>query len=72
MRYVEVDDHGNVVNVDAACHNVRSHEHVYLTRLEFIENLVTLSLLQVGVHFARVDLHLLQSTVDGLHLLLLS
>ena len=52
VRNIEVDDHCDIVDVDASCNDVRSHEYVYLTRLEFIENLVTLSLLQVGVHLA--------------------
>ena len=72
VRHVVVYHHGNVIDVDASSHDVGSHEHVYLSRLELIQNLVAFSLLQVGVHLARVYLHLHQRAVDGLHLLLLA
>ena len=72
VGYIEVDDHSNIVDVNATCYDVGGYEHVDLSGLELIEDFVALSLLKVGVHLTRINLHLLQSAVDGLHLLLLA
>ncbi len=47
MGHVIVDDHQNVINVDATCHDFCCHEHVYLASLEAVHHLVTLCLRKV-------------------------
>ena len=47
VRYIEVDNHCDVVDVNAASHDISSHEHVDLSGLELVENLIALSLLEV-------------------------
>ena len=68
VGHVIVDDHGDVVYVDAAGHDVGGHEHVYLVALELVHDVVTLGLLQVGVHLAAVHVLALQGSGQLLHL----
>ena len=56
VGHVEVDDDTDIVDVDAASHDVGSHEHVYHTRLEAVHHIVTLGLREVAVHRCTVDL----------------
>ena len=50
VRRIVVDDHGDVVDVDAAGHDVGGHQKVNLLRPEELHHLVAFGLLQVGVH----------------------
>ena len=68
--HVEVDDHRDVVDVDAAGDDVGGDDDVELAALELEHHLVALGLVEVGVHLAAVDLHALQRGSDLLHLLL--
>ena len=43
-RHVEVDDHRYVVDVYTACHDVRCHEDIELSRLEAVHDIVALLL----------------------------
>ena len=51
---VVVDDHGDVVDVDAAADDVGGHEEVDVAGLELVHHVVALFLLQVGVHGVAV------------------
>ena len=70
MRHIIIDDHLNVVDVYTTSHNISSHKHIYLLALEFEHHLVALSLTKVAMHFACVNLYLLELTVYLLNLLL--
>ena len=72
VRHIEVDNHGNVVDVDATGYDVGSHQHVNLSALKFIQHLVAFGLVEVRVHLATVYVHSLQCAVDGFHLLFLA
>ena len=71
-RNVVVDDHLNVVDVYAACHNVGSHENIDVAGLEAEHHLVTLSLRQVGMHGATADILLYEAAMYLLDTLLLA
>jgi hypothetical protein len=47
VGHIEVYDHGDVVDVDAASHDVSSHENVNLSGLELVEDVIAFSLLEV-------------------------
>ena len=72
MGHVVVDDHQDVVNVNAACYDVGSYQHVHLSCLEAVHHVVALSLREVAVHGGAVDFHVFQLAGDVLHLLLLA
>ena len=55
MWYVVVDDHGNVINIDSTCHNICGYKYIDLSTLELEHNIITLFLIQIGVHFSAVD-----------------
>ena len=57
---IVVDDHGDVVDVDAARHDVGGHEQIHLSCAEELHHLVALGLFQVGVHGAGVPSFALQ------------
>ena len=65
---IVVDDHCDVIDVNASRENVRGHQHINLATLELEHHLVALRLVEVGVHLATVDFHPQQSLVDLLHL----
>ena len=69
MRHIIIDDHLNVVDVDTTSHNISSHKHIYLLALEFEHHLVALCLTKVAMHFACVNLYLLELAVYLLNLL---
>ena len=71
-RHVVVDDHGDVVDVDAAREDVGGHEHIDLSALETIHHLVALCLLKVAVHFSGIDAEAHEGLRDLLHLLFLA
>ena len=50
VRHIEIDDQLDIVDVDAARHDVRSHQHVDLLGFELIHHFVTLLLFQIRVH----------------------
>ena len=60
MRHVVVDDQADVVDVDTTGHDVGSHQDVDAAVAELVHDFLTLALLQVGVHFAHVQLHAFQ------------
>ena len=55
VRYIEVDDKCDVIDVDATSHDVGSHEYIYLSTLKLEHDVVTLSLCEVGVHSTTVN-----------------
>ena len=67
VRHVVVDDHGNIIDINATGHDIRGHEHINLAALKLEHDIVALSLFKVRVHLTAVDLQLLQSLVDLLH-----
>ena len=54
MRHVVVDDQADVVDVDTTGHDVGSHQNVDAAVAELVHDFLTLTLFQVGVHFAHV------------------
>ena len=68
VGHVVVDYHLDVVDVDAACHDVGGHEHVELSALELEHHVVALCLLQVAVHGTALDASLLEGSRQLLHL----
>ena len=60
VRNVEINYRADVLDVDPARHDVRSHQHVDLAVFEVEHDLFALLLLQVGVHRCDVQLHALE------------
>ena len=56
MGNVIIDNQRNIRHVDAAGYDIRSYQHTYLAVLEIEHHLVPLTLLQVTMHRARVNL----------------
>ena len=69
-RCIVVDDHLNVVDVDAAAHDVGGNEDVNLALLEGQHHFVALALLKIGVHGRAVEAAALQNDVEFLDPLL--
>lgn len=67
---IVVDDHGNVVNVDASCHNVGGNEQVHFVCTEQIHDFIALGLCQIGVHGARIQPAAFQHNGQFFYLLL--
>ena len=61
--YVVIDHHGDVVDVDAACHDVGSYQHVHASGFERQHDFIALFLFQVRVHSLYVPMIALQG--DG-------
>ena len=59
VRHVVVDDHGNIIDINATGHDIRGNEHVNLTALKLEHDIVALGLFKVRVHLTAVDLQLL-------------
>ena len=57
---VVVDDERNVVDINATSYDVRRHEHANMSIPEVLHYLLTLALLQVGVHGGHVEIHPLE------------
>ena len=72
MRHVIVDDHEDIIDVDAASYDVGGNENGHFSRLEAVHHLVALRLCEVGMHLAAVHVHLPQGAVYLLHPLLLA
>ena len=70
VRNVEINYRADVLDVDPARHDVRSHQHVDLAVFEVEHDLFALLLLQVGVHRCDVQLHALERKSELLDLLL--
>ena len=68
VRHVVVDDHLDVVDVDATRHDVGGYKHVELSALKLVHHLVALRLFQVAVHSSALDALLLQGSRQLLHL----
>ncbi len=60
VRHVVIDHRTDILDVDSARHNVRSHEDIDLTVAEIEHHRFSLLLFQIGMHRADVQLHLLQ------------
>ena len=56
VGHVVVDDERYVRHIDTACHDIGRHQHCYLTVTEIQHHLITLVLLEIGVHGVRVYL----------------
>ncbi len=69
-RCIVVDDHLNVVDVDAAAHDVGRNEDVDLALLETEHHFVAFALLKVGVHGGAVEAATFQNDVEFLDTLL--
>ena len=54
MRHVIIDDERNVRHVNTACHHIGGDQYSHLAVTEIEHDLVTLVLLQVAMHRARV------------------
>jgi hypothetical protein len=54
MRHVVIDDERHIGHIDAARHDIRRHQHPYLTIPKIEHDLVAFVLLQVRMHRARV------------------
>ena len=63
---VEVQDEGNVVDVDAARHDVGSYKDVGMSSLEGEHDFVALFLVEVAMHGAAVVAEALQGNVKFL------
>ena len=72
MGHIIVDDHADIVDIDATGHDIRGHQHILLTSLEGIHHLVALLLAQVAVHLAATDMLFGQFAVDVLYLVFLA
>lgn len=72
MRHIIVDDHEDIIDVDAASHDIGGNENGHFPRLETVHHLVALRLRKVGMHLAAVDFHLPQGAVYLLDPLLLA
>ena len=72
VGYVVVDDAEDVVDVDAAGHDVGGYEHGDLSGLEAVHDVVAFGLGEVGVHGGAVDVHLAQFACDVLDLVFLA
>ena len=70
VGHIIVDDHSDVVNVNASCHDVGGHEHVDVASFEFEHHRVALLLFQVRVHGCRVVSQPRERDVEFFHLLL--
>ena len=66
---VVVDHHGDVVDVNAACQDVRSHQDVDLSALELEHHIVALCLIKIRVHLTAVDMQTGECLVDVLYAL---
>lgn len=71
-RYIVVDDHADIIDVDTTCHNIGGYEYIGLTSLETIHGFVALGLRKVGVHLVTVDVHRLELTCNFLYAFLLA
>ena len=71
-RYIVVDDHADIIDVDTTCHNIGGYEYIGLTSLETIHGFVALGLREVGVHLVAVDVHRLELTCNFLYAFLLA
>lgn len=60
VRHVVVDDQADILDVDAARHDVGGHQDLDLVVLEVEHHLLALRLLQVGVHRGHLELHALE------------
>ncbi len=60
MGHVVVDDQPDVLDVDAAGHDVGGDQDIDLVVLESEHHLLALGLLQIGVHGGDVELHALE------------
>ncbi|CCZ75682.1 putative uncharacterized protein [Alistipes finegoldii CAG:68] len=57
VRHVVIDDQSDVLDVNAARHDVGGHEDRDLVVLEVEHHLLALGLLQIGVHGRHVEFH---------------
>lgn len=69
---IVVDDHLNIVDVDAAGNNVGGHKHVNVPVLETMHDLVALALVEVGMHLTTTHFHAHQVARDILDLALVA
>ena len=67
--HVVVQDHCDVVDVDASRENVGGDEHIDLSTLEAEHHLVALGLREVAVHLSGIDFHAQEGMIDILHLI---
>ena len=72
VRHIVVDDHQDVVDVNAARHDVGGHEHIHLSGLEAVHHVVALLLAEVAVHRGAVDVQAFEFARDVLHLVFLA
>ncbi len=70
--HIIVDDHLDIVNINAASHDVRSHQYVDAARLETEHHVIPFSLREVGMHGATADILLDEGSVYLLYTLLLA
>ena len=60
VRHVVIDDQPDILDVDAARHDIRSHQDRHLVVLEVEHHLLALRLFQVGMHGGHIEFHALE------------
>lgn len=65
VRHIVVHHHCNLVDVDAAGHNVGGHEQVDASGTEIEHHVLASLLVEVGVHLARFESSLRRSRVSS-------
>ena len=56
VRHIEIDHHLDIIDIDAARDDIGGYHHIDLARLEIEHYLLTLRLIEVGVHLPYLDL----------------
>ena len=69
MRYIIVDDHCDIVDINTTCNDVCSNQYIYLSALELKHNVIALFLIEVGMHLTTVDVHTIERSCNLLYLL---
>jgi hypothetical protein len=57
VGYIEVDDKGDVVNINTTGYDVCSYKDVDAIILELVHHGVTLGLVEIAMHFTHVEFH---------------
>ena len=61
VRHVVVDDQRNIVDIDPAGYNIRSHQEIYTPVSELMHHMIALCLIKIQMHFSNREFHRSQS-----------
>src|SRR5690554_1727784 len=72
IRYIKIYNKSDIININAARNNISGHKNVNSFVSKLMHNMLTLSLIQVGMHLTHREIQIMKCFSNLLYFLFLS